>query len=117
MYLLPGGGIIVDTPGMREVQLWADEETGAEQIDDTFPEIAELEGLCRFRDCRHEHEPGCAIKEAVESGRITADRYRSYLKLRDEAEMTREQRRRRQQEWGKRVSKLAREIKKTRYMY
>jgi ribosome biogenesis GTPase len=115
MYRLPDGGVIVDTPGMREVQLWADEETGTGQVFDAFPEIAELEGACRYRDCRHEHEPGCAVKEAVESGQILRDRYESYLRLRDEAEMTREMRRRRQQEWGKQISKLAREIKKMRH--
>ena len=114
MYLLPGGGMIVDTPGMREVQLWADEETGTDALAQAFPEIAVLEGTCRFRDCRHEHEPGCAVKEALERGEVSPERYASYLKLREEAEMTAEKRRRRQQERGKQISRFAREIKKMR---
>ncbi len=114
MYRLPEGGIIVDTPGMREIQIWADDESEADPVSEAFPEIARLADSCRFRDCRHQHEPGCAIKEAVESGRIQPERYASFLKLRQEAELTREQRRRRQQEWGKQISKFAREIKKMR---
>ena len=71
------GGLIIDTPGMRELQLW---DTG-EDLDGLFAEIAGLAPACRFRDCRHEAEPGCAVKAAVEAGRVDADRYESYLKL------------------------------------
>jgi ribosome biogenesis GTPase len=114
MYLTQRGGLIVDTPGLREVQLWADEETGMDPLEEAFPEIVELESECRFRDCRHEHEPGCAVKAAVEEGSIAADRYGSYIKLRAEAETTVEMRKRRREEWGKQISKFAREIKKAR---
>ena len=79
-----GGGLIIDTPGMRELQLW-DVET---PIAETFPEIAELAAGCRFRDCRHDREPGCAVKGAVEIGQIAADRYEGYLKLQREQDET-----------------------------
>ncbi len=113
-YRLPDGGILVDTPGMREVQLWADDDTGAGSIAAAFPEISELEGECRFRDCRHEHEPGCAIKQALSDGSILPERYQSYIQLRGEAEVTSEMRRQRSREWGKQISKFSRELKKAR---
>jgi ribosome biogenesis GTPase len=84
MLVVPGGGVIIDTPGMRELQLWDADEA----VDDTFDEIAALAPGCRFRDCRHDVEPGCAVKAAVESGGVEADRYESYLKLRREQEAT-----------------------------
>jgi ribosome biogenesis GTPase len=80
MIRLPSGGLLIDTPGMREVGLWED----AEGIADAFPEIDALAERCRFRDCRHESEPGCAVKFALESGEIEDGRYESYLKLRRE---------------------------------
>jgi ribosome biogenesis GTPase len=78
---LPGGGLIIDTPGMRELQLW---ETGS-SVRDTFDDIEGLAGRCRFTDCRHRDEPRCAVKAAVASGAIAAARLDSYLKLQDEA--------------------------------
>jgi ribosome biogenesis GTPase len=72
---LPAGGVLLDTPGLRELQL-----AGAD-LDETFPEIAALAPQCRFRDCSHTHEPGCAVREAVELGAIARQRYESYLKL------------------------------------
>jgi ribosome biogenesis GTPase len=72
---LPRGGLLLDTPGLRELQL-----AGAD-LDETFPEIAALAPSCRFRDCSHTHEPGCAVREAVESGTVARERYESYLKL------------------------------------
>ncbi len=83
MYRLPTGGILVDTPGMREVQLWADDDTGADSIGTAFPEVAELEGQCQFTDCRHVHEPGCAVKQALAAGTILPERYQSHLQLRE----------------------------------
>jgi len=62
---------VIDTPGMRELQLWADED----EVGGAFPEIEELARGCRFRDCRHELEPGCAVREALESGTLDAGRY------------------------------------------
>jgi ribosome biogenesis GTPase len=77
---LPGGGLIIDTPGMRELQLW--DVAGA--VRETFDDIEALAAQCRFTDCRHRDEPRCAVKAAVADGRLTAARYESYLKLQDE---------------------------------
>jgi ribosome biogenesis GTPase / thiamine phosphate phosphatase len=80
LILLPSGALLIDTPGMRELQLWASEDT----LGDAFEEIEELAQGCRFRDCRHVAEPGCAVLEAVEQGQISEDRFDSYTKLRKE---------------------------------
>ena len=77
---LASGALLIDTPGMRELQLWAGEET----LDSTFGEIAELAGDCRFADCSHEHEPGCAVKKAIGDGSLPAERFASYRKLQRE---------------------------------
>lgn len=77
MVLLDRGGVLIDTPGMRELQLW---ETG-EASRDAFADIEALAEHCRFRDCRHEREPGCAVRAAADSGELPAVRYDSYLKL------------------------------------
>jgi ribosome biogenesis GTPase / thiamine phosphate phosphatase len=82
MVLLESGGILIDTPGMRELQLW---ESG-EALSDTFTDIAGLAEGCRFRDCRHLQEPGCAVRDAVEAGELTADRFESFQKLAAERE-------------------------------
>ncbi|UOQ87378.1 ribosome small subunit-dependent GTPase A [Gracilibacillus salinarum] len=70
-------GLILDTPGLRELQLWNTEEA----VSNTFQDIKGLENACKFRDCQHESEPGCAIQKAIEDGIITEARYHSYLKL------------------------------------
>jgi len=114
MYRLPGGGIVVDTPGMREVQVWAEDDSDGDPIAEAFPEIAELEVNCRFSDCRHEHEPDCAVKDALADGTILADRYQSYLQLRDSIVMTAEMRRQRSREWGRQIAKFTRQFKKER---
>lgn len=80
---IPGGGLLVDTPGMRELQLWHNAGEGLLAV---FPEIQELAGKCRFRDCRHEAEPGCAVTGAVESGALEAARFKAFCKLRTELE-------------------------------
>jgi ribosome biogenesis GTPase len=77
---IPGGGVIIDTPGMRELQLWADEKS----LGGSFEDIEDLAAQCRFSDCRHESEPGCAVKAAIEDGGLDAGRFRSYLKLQKE---------------------------------
>lgn len=77
---LPGGGVLIDTPGMRELGLIEDEGG----VDTVFADIAELAGSCRFADCGHESEPGCAIREALAIGTISADRWQSYRKLQRE---------------------------------
>jgi ribosome biogenesis GTPase / thiamine phosphate phosphatase len=77
---VPGGGVIIDTPGLRELQLW--ETDGG--LDQTFVDVADLMAQCRFSDCRHETEPGCAIKAALADGSLTIGRWESYLKLQRE---------------------------------
>jgi ribosome biogenesis GTPase / thiamine phosphate phosphatase len=77
----PGAGAVVDTPGLREIGLW---ELSIRELDSCFPEMREPRTACRFADCAHEGEPGCAVRAAVESGVISASRYDSYLKLRAE---------------------------------
>ena len=80
LVLLPSGAMLIDTPGMRELQLWADEEV----LESTFTEIAELAAACRFTDCSHEHEPGCAVKAAIAEGSLPSERFASYRKLQRE---------------------------------
>jgi ribosome biogenesis GTPase / thiamine phosphate phosphatase len=80
---LDGGGYVADTPGIRSIGLFNVEPS---EIDGYFRDISPYIGECRFTDCRHEDEPGCAVREAVERGDIWWERYESYLRLRDEAE-------------------------------
>ncbi len=80
LFQLPSGALVIDTPGMRELQLWE----GSEAIQTTFSDIEELATTCRFRDCKHENEPGCAVYSAIENGLITIDRLKSYKKLQRE---------------------------------
>jgi ribosome biogenesis GTPase len=80
LVLLPGGGLVLDTPGMRELQLWA-ADSG---IGVAFEDVEELALACRFSDCKHEREPGCAVLAAVDEGTLTLDRLRSWRKLQRE---------------------------------
>ena len=80
LFALPGGGALIDTPGMRALALLVDEEA----LDDVFDEVVRLLGTCNFRNCDHGGEPGCAIAAAIDDGRLTADRWSSYLKLQRE---------------------------------
>ena len=82
LIVLPGGGILIDNPGIREVQMWTDETTLRER----FADIAALAMECRFHDCKHGTDAGCAIREAVEGGALDTERYEGYLKLDDEIE-------------------------------
>jgi ribosome biogenesis GTPase / thiamine phosphate phosphatase len=77
---LPSGGLIIDTPGMRELQLWA----GEDSLHNTFTDIETLAEYCRFRDCQHQQEPGCAVQEAVENGELAESRLTNYRKLQKE---------------------------------
>jgi ribosome biogenesis GTPase len=72
---------VIDTPGLRELRVWA----LGDGLAQAYPDIDALALACRFRDCRHESEPGCAVLEAVSSGRLTAERLAGYRKLRAEA--------------------------------
>jgi ribosome biogenesis GTPase / thiamine phosphate phosphatase len=80
---LEGGGYVADTPGIRGVALY---DIEPDELDGYFREIAPLVAQCQFSDCTHQHEPGCAVRTAVDDGRITFARYDSYLRLREEHE-------------------------------
>jgi ribosome biogenesis GTPase / thiamine phosphate phosphatase len=80
LVVLPNGGLLIDTPGMREIQLW---DVGT-AVRETFEDIDEVAAHCHFSDCRHRDEPRCAVKDAVEQGRLGADRLASYVKLQEE---------------------------------
>ena len=80
LFLLPGRGCLIDTPGMRELGVFGAEDG----LDATFADVAELAPSCRFRDCSHENEPGCAVLAAVEGGTLPADRIASFRQLRRE---------------------------------
>ena len=78
LHPVPGGGFVVDTPGLREVGVWGIDPA---QLDRCFPEFLPLIGECRFADCSHLHEPGCAVREAVQQGQVSRERWESYAKL------------------------------------
>jgi ribosome biogenesis GTPase len=80
LVMLPGGGLIIDTPGMRELQLW----DAADAVRETFDDIDALAAGCHFTNCRHREEPRCAVKAAVADGTLPAERLDSYVKLQDE---------------------------------
>lgn len=80
LVLLPNGGILIDTPGMRELQLW-DADEG---LSDSFRDIEEFASQCQFRDCEHHREPGCAVREALRDGSLDQSRYDNYVKLQRE---------------------------------
>ena len=84
----PTSGVIIDTPGMRELRLW----DASESLDATFDDLSSLAEQCRFRDCQHETEPGCAVKTAVEQGQIPVSRLAHYRKLRSEQKQLDERR-------------------------
>jgi ribosome biogenesis GTPase len=98
LIVLPGGGMVIDTPGLRELQLW-----DAGGIEEAFADVEELAGGCRFNDCSHTQEPGCAVLAAVRSGELPSERFQSWRKLqrelraielRHDARLRREERRR-----------------------
>jgi ribosome biogenesis GTPase / thiamine phosphate phosphatase len=102
---LPGGGIVIDTPGLRELQLW---DGGAGAVEAAFGDIEELVAQCRFTNCSHVTEPGCAVQAALHSGELSHERHRSWLKLqrelrsiamRSDARLRREEKRK----WQRRV--------------
>lgn len=80
MLMLPSGAVLIDTPGMRELQLW----DGSEGIGDVFEDIQNLSKECKFTNCKHEKEPGCAIRSAIEEGILQPERLENYLKLQRE---------------------------------
>ena len=114
LILLPSGGIVIDTPGLREVQLWADED----DLSVTFEDIEELAAKCRFRNCRHLSEPGCAIIQAIEDEILDNGRLQNYHKMKREIRFLtarKEQRVMISKSRGKALSKFSRQRKKEVY--
>jgi len=115
---LPGGALLVDTPGMRELQLWS----GEESLDRAFGDIEALAARCHFPDCRHEGEPGCAVRAAAEGGLLDGGRLESFLKLRREArfmELKKDAKARRQKEKaaGREFAARLKEVKRNKPRY
>ena len=104
---LKSGVMIIDTPGMRELGMW----DVSEGLRDAFADVERFLGRCRFSDCRHEGEPGCAIKAAIATGELESARWESYQKLKEEA-VSKEEMLRRKHEWSKGVAKFTRDRKK-----
>ena len=82
---LPNGAFVIDTPGIRELGMW---EVNDDEIASAFADVESHFGKCRFSDCRHESEPGCAVKAAIESGELSPERWAAYLRLKKEAAAT-----------------------------
>ena len=80
---LTDAGYVVDSPGLREIGMWG---LASEHLDECFREFREYIPLCRFGNCTHRVEPGCAVRRAVEDGALSPERYDSYLRLREEIE-------------------------------
>ncbi len=106
LVVLPGGGVLIDMPGLRELQLW----DGNSGVDAAFADLDRLAGACRFRDCSHTSEPGCAVLAAIESGELSLERLQSWRKLQRELHVTaiRQDARLRREE-GRRWGRLVRE--------
>ncbi|MBZ5508823.1 MAG: ribosome small subunit-dependent GTPase A [Acidobacteriia bacterium] len=120
LFFLPNGGLVLDNPGIRELQLWShDLRQGGPQsaVDQAFPEIEALAASCAFRDCTHNIEPGCAVQAARAAGQIDDARWRSYLKLRRElrhaaAQVDNNLRRSEKERWKKLCSDVKRNQKR-----
>ena len=100
---LDSGVIVIDTPGMRELGMWEI----SKGLTDAFADVERYLGKCRFSDCRHDREPGCAIRAAIDRGELDIERWESYQKLREEA-VDKSELLRRKQEWSRGVAKFSR---------
>jgi len=108
--VLPDGGLILDTPGMRSLSLW-EAEVGMEAL---FGDVEELTKQCRFYDCKHQSEPDCAVREAIDSGKLEIKRWESWSKLQKELvhiEAKKEGKLRlKEKEWGRQIAKIKKGI-------
>ena len=111
LVVLPNGALLIDTPGLREMQLWADEAS----VDRAFADVLERAAACRFRDCRHEQEPGCAVLAAVQGGTLDPEREASHRKiLRELRHLETQQDERARLEESRRVKAIHRSARKHR---
>src|SRR3989339_337981 len=111
LILLPGGGIVIDNPGLRELRLWAEEDS----LDTTFNDIKDIAANCRFKDCKHADEPGCAVRAAMENGALDPKRFNNYTKVKKELRYlaTRKEKiksRNAKVVWEKNISKLTKQM-------
>lgn len=112
LVILPSGGMLIDTPGLRELQLWE----GSSGMQETFADVETLAADCRFTDCTHAIEPGCAVQAAVDEGALPLDRLRSYRKLHRELELVAaRQDARVRVERRKQIRRFARSLRKDRW--
>ncbi len=107
---LPGGALVIDTPGMRELSLWGEDATP----DAAFADVETLARECRFADCAHRHEPGCAVQQAITDGTLEFERYDSYLRLQREAHRAEQRQRQKERMAERSVSKPERNREKRR---
>ena len=110
LVMLQNGTMVIDTPGMRELGMW----DISEGLGQAFADIEKYAAMCRFRDCRHETEPGCAVRAAIERGELDESRLESYNKLKTEAKYSddKESYRRQKEQWAKSISVYNRKMKK-----
>lgn len=106
LFILPGGGMLIDSPGIRELQLWGTEEDLAENFDD----IIRITAQCKYANCQHNGEEGCAIQEALQAGKLEASHYASYIKMRTELENLHQKNTARQRQ-SNRKSRMERQTK------
>ena len=111
LLMLPSGVMVIDTLGMRELGMW-DVTDG---IGHSFADVEKFFGQCRFSDCRHQSEPGCAVKAAIERGELSAERWESYCRLKNEAKYSEDKTGylREKQQWHKNVAKISRSLRKS----
>ncbi len=115
LVLLDNGALLIDMPGMRELGMLLPCLGAGERLEDIFVDIKELASRCRFADCSHGNEPGCAIRNALENGELNADHYQSYLKLKAESEfneMSYVEKRKKSKAFGKMVKSVLKEKRK-----
>jgi len=112
LFLLSSGGALIDTPGMREVGLRSE----SEGVSTSFEEITTIAPDCKFSDCTHKHEPGCAVLNALKKNEISAERYNAYIKQQEEIEFVRnkEEALRRKNKWEKDIAKSIKNLKEKR---
>ena len=108
IYETTSGALLIDSPGIREVQLWGDDDC----LDAAFADIDDLQSQCRFRDCGHTGEPGCAVQQALLDGALTPERYQNYLKLKHELTETKESMLRKKRERFKSIAVAKRQMKR-----